>query len=157
VFSTLHTNDAPSALTRLVDIGVKPFLVSTAVLAVMAQRLVRMLCPTCRAPWEHEPAKLRALGLTPQMIEGRTIYKAVGCKECRHEGYRGRKGIFEMFEMDSRMRDLVFNTASTQQLRTQARASCGMLTLREDGVRKILDGLTSVDEVLRVAGSTLEV
>jgi len=153
VFSTLHTNDAPSATTRMVDMGVKPFLVSTAVLAVMAQRLLRLLCPSCRAPWEPEPAKLRALGLSPEQIEGKTIYKAVGCKECRYEGYRGRKGIFEMFHMDARIRDLTFNGASTLELRQQARASCGMLTLREDGVRKILAGQTSVDEVLRVTGT----
>ncbi|NJN14310.1 MAG: Flp pilus assembly complex ATPase component TadA [Planctomycetes bacterium] len=157
VFSTLHTNDAPSALTRLIDLGVKPFLVSTAVLAVMAQRLFRVLCSSCKAPWEPEPAKLRALQLEPAHIEGKTLYKAVGCKECRHEGYRGRKGIFEMFEMDARMRDLTFKGASTLEIRTQARASCGMLTLREDGVRKILAGITSVDEVMRVAGSALEV
>jgi len=157
VFSTLHTNDAPSALTRLIDLGVKPFLVSTAVLAVMAQRLFRVLCPNCKGAWEPEPAKLRALRIEPQHIEGKTLYKAVGCKECRHDGYRGRKGIFEMFEMDGRMRDLTFQGASTLDLRTQARASCGMLTLREDGVRKILAGVTSVDEVLRVTGSALEV
>ncbi len=157
VFSTLHTNDAPSALTRLIDLGVKPFLVSTAVLAVMAQRLFRVLCSNCKGAWEPEPAKLRALRIEPQHIEGKTLYKAVGCKECRHDGYRGRKGIFEMFEMDGRMRDLTFQGASTLDLRTQARASCGMLTLREDGVRKILAGITSVDEVLRVAGSALEV
>jgi len=157
VFSTLHTNDAPSALTRLIDIGVKPFLVSTAVLAVMAQRLVRILCPTCRAPWEPEPAKLRALGLTPAQVEGQTIYKAVGCKECRFEGYRGRRGVFELFEMDSRMRDLTFNGASTLELRNQARASCGMLTLREDGIRKILAGRTTVDEIIRVTGASIGV
>ncbi|MGH7162744.1 MAG: GspE/PulE family protein, partial [Planctomycetota bacterium] len=156
VFSTLHTNDAPSALTRLIDIGVKPFLVSTAVLAVMAQRLFRLLCPTCKAPWEVEPVKLRALGIKAEVLEGRTLYKSVGCKECRFEGYRGRKGIFEMFEMDTRMRDLTFRGASTLDLRAQARASCGMLTLREDGIRKILAGITSVDEILRVVGSTLE-
>jgi len=156
VFSTLHTNDAPSALTRLIDIGVKPFLVSTAVLAVMAQRLVRKLCPNCRAPWDPEPIKLRALGIRPEQVEHHTIYKAVGCKECRHDGYRGRMGIFEMFDMDSRMRDLTFSGASTLELRGQARASCGMVTLREDGVRKILAGDTSVDEVLRVIGSGLD-
>jgi len=155
VFSTLHTNDAPSALTRLIDMGVKPFLVSTAVLAVMAQRLLRSLCDNCKAPWEPEAPKMRALGMTEEMLEGQTVYKAVGCKECRYEGYRGRKGIFEMFEMDARMRDLTFEAASTQELRSQARASCGMMTLREDGVRKILAGLTSPDEVLRVTGSVM--
>jgi type IV pilus assembly protein PilB len=157
VFSTLHTNDAPSALTRLIDMGVKPFLVSTAVLAVMAQRLLRSLCDNCKAPWDPEPAKMRALGMTEEMLAGQTVYKAVGCKECRYEGYRGRKGIFEMFEMDARMRDLTFDGASTQELRSQARRSCGMLTLREDGVRKILAGMTSPDEVLRVTGSVMEV
>jgi type IV pilus assembly protein PilB len=157
VFSTLHTNDAPSALTRLIDMGVKPFLVSTAVLAVMAQRLLRSLCDNCKAPWEPEPPKMRALGMTEEMLAGQTVYKAVGCKECRYEGYRGRKGIFEMFEMDARMRDLTFGGASTQELRSQARASCGMLTLREDGVRKILAGQTSPDEVLRVTGGVMEV
>jgi len=157
VFSTLHTNDAASALTRLIDMGVKPFLVSTAVLAIMAQRLVRALCNTCKSEWDAEPVKLAALGMTEEIIEGRTIYKAVGCKECSHKGYRGRKGLFEMFELDSRIRDLTFKGASTQDLRAQARASCGMLTLREDGIRKILSGLTSVDEVLRVTGSALEI
>ncbi|MHC4452429.1 MAG: GspE/PulE family protein [Planctomycetota bacterium] len=157
VFSTLHTNDAPSALTRLIDMGVKPFLVSTAVLAVMAQRLLRALCGNCKSPWEPEPAKMRALGMTEEMMVGHTVYKAVGCKECRYEGYRGRKGIFEMFDMDARMRDLTFENASTQELRSQARASCGMLTLREDGIRKILAGMTSPDEVLRVTGSVMEV
>jgi type II secretory ATPase GspE/PulE/Tfp pilus assembly ATPase PilB-like protein len=157
VFSTLHTNDAPSALTRLIDIGVKPFLVSTAVLAIMAQRLVRQLCPNCKAPWEPEPTKLRALGIKPEILEGRTVYKSVGCRECRHEGYRGRLGIFEMFEMDSRIRDLTFGGASTMDLRAQARTSCGMLTLREDAVRKILEGIISVDEGLRVTGATLEI
>jgi type IV pilus assembly protein PilB len=132
VFSTLHTNDAPSALTRLIDIGVKPFLASTAVLAIMAQRLVRMLCPNCKAPWDPEPTKLRALNIAPEAIQNQTIFKAVGCNECRHEGYRGRLGIFELFEMDSRMRDLTFG-----------------------GVRKIMQGLTSVDEVLRVTGVSL--
>ncbi len=156
VFSTLHTNDAPSALTRLIDIGVKPFLVSTAVLAVMAQRLIRKLCNNCKAPWEPEPIKLRALGIRAEQLEGHTIYKAVGCKECRHEGYRGRQGIFEMYDMDSRMRDLTFHNASTLELRNQARASGGMLTLREDGVRKILAGVSTVDEILRVTGATLE-
>jgi len=157
VFSTLHTNDAPSALTRLIDMGVKPFLVSTAVLAIMAQRLIRVLCPSCRAKYDPEPVKLRALGLKPEQVEGQTFYKPVGCQECRHEGYRGRLGLFEMFEMDSRIRDLTFKNASTLELRSQALASCGMVSLREDGVRKVLAGTTSIDEILRVTGTVLEV
>jgi type IV pilus assembly protein PilB len=99
VFSTLHTNDAPSALTRLIDMGVKPFLVSTAVMAVMAQRLVRRLCLTCRQPMAPEASLLRSIGLTAADIEGRTIYRAVGCRECRFEGYRGRVGLFELMDV----------------------------------------------------------
>jgi type IV pilus assembly protein PilB len=148
VFSTLHTNDAPSALTRLIDMGVKPFLVSTAIMAVMAQRLVRKLCPACRQPASPTPAELRTVGLTPAMVEGRTIWRAAGCPECRSTGYRGRVGLFELFEMDARMRELCFKGAGTLKLREQARISGGLVSLQEDGVRKILAGLTTIDEIL---------
>jgi type IV pilus assembly protein PilB len=149
VFSTLHTNDAPSALTRLVDMGVKPFLVSTAVMAVMAQRLVRRVCLTCRVPTVPEPSFMRAIGMRPEDLEGRTIYRAVGCRECRYDGYRGRVGLFELFEMDSRLRDATFRGASSMQLREQARLTGGLRSLQEDGVRKVLDGVTTIDEVLK--------
>ncbi len=148
VFSTLHTNDAPSAITRLVDMGVKRFLVSTAVMAVMAQRLVRVLCDECKEPYVPEPAELRAAGITPEQLEGRTIYRAVGCPACQGIGYRGRTGIFELFEMDSTLRDLTFRGASTLEIREQARISGGLVTLLEDGVRKVFDGKTTLDEVL---------
>ncbi len=148
VFSTLHTNDAPSALTRLIDMGVKPFLVSTAVMAVMAQRLVRRLCAACRAPYEPEPSVLRTMGLTPQMVEGRTIYRGVGCGKCRGTGYHGRIGLFELFEMDARIRELCFRGGGTLRLREQARLSGGLVSLKEDGVRKVLAGQTTIEEVL---------
>ncbi|MCK6480119.1 MAG: Flp pilus assembly complex ATPase component TadA [Planctomycetaceae bacterium] len=148
VFSTLHTNDAPSALTRLVDMGVKPFLVSTAVMSVMAQRLVRKLCPKCRVPKEPTPSEMRAVGLTPSMLEGHVVYAAEGCDDCRGVGYRGRIGLFELFEMDPRMRELCFKGTGTLRLREQARLSGGLVSLQEDGVRKVLAGLTTIDEVL---------
>ena len=148
VFSTLHTNDAPSALTRLVDMGVKPFLVSTAVMAVMAQRLVRKLCPKCRVPKEPTPTEMRAVGLTPAMIEGYVVYGPGGCDDCRGVGYRGRVGLFELFEMENRMRELCFKGAGTLKLREQARLSGGLVSLQEDGVRKVLAGITTIDEVL---------
>jgi type IV pilus assembly protein PilB len=149
VFSTLHTNDAPSALTRLIDMGVKPFLVSTAVMAVMAQRLVRRVCLTCRQPMAPEPSLMRAVGLREDELQGRTIYRAVGCRECRYEGYRGRVGLFELFEMDSRLREATFQGASTMQLRDQARLTGGLRSLQEDGVKKILEGVTTIEEVLK--------
>jgi type IV pilus assembly protein PilB len=153
VFSTLHTNDAPSALTRLIDMGVKPFLVSTAVMAVMAQRLVRRLCLTCRQPMtDPAPSLLAAVGLTKKELVGQTIYRAVGCRECRFEGYKGRVGIFELFQMDPLTRDATYRGKSTMKIRDQARLTGGLKSLREDGIRKILAGLTTIDEVLSVAG-----
>ena len=151
VFSTLHTNDSPSALTRLIDMGVKPFLVSTAVMAVMAQRLVRRLCLTCRQPMVPEPSLLRSVGMTPGDLQGRTIYRAVGCRECRFEGYRGRVGVFELLEMDPRLREATFKRGSSMRLREQAKLTGGLKSLLEDGVRKILEGVTTIDEVLTVA------
>ncbi len=153
VFSTLHTNDAPSALTRLIDMGVKPFLAATAIMAVMAQRLVRKICETCRQPHEPSGTMLAAIGLTAEGVRGRTIYRAVGCKECRFEGYRGRIGIFELFQMDSALRELVYKGASGAEIRAQARISGGLRSLREDGVRKVLEGTTTIEEILRVAGA----
>ncbi len=148
VFSTLHTNDAPSALTRLIDMGVKPFLVSTAVQAVMAQRLVRRLCLSCRQPMAPEPSLLRSIGLRPEDIQGRTLYRAVGCRECRFEGYRGRVGLFELMEMDSRLREATFQRSSSMKLRDQARLTGGLKSLLEDGIRKILEGTTTIEEIL---------
>ncbi len=147
VFSTLHTNDAPSAVARLVDIGVQPFLVSSSVRAVMAQRLVRKLCPKCKAPTELSEYELHALGLEAGQLTGAQPMKAVGCESCRGKGYRGRMGIFEVFIIDDEVRHMINNSASTITLRQRAR-ELGMRTLREDGVRKVLSGATTAEEVI---------
>jgi general secretion pathway protein E len=151
VFSTLHTNDAPSALTRLIDMGVKPFLVSTAVMAIMAQRLIRRLCKSCRKPFEPTAVELRSVGLTPDSLTGRTVYKPVGFDDCNGTGYRGRVGVYELFAMDSTLREQCFRGASTLKLREQAKISGGLVSLMDDGIRKFLAGETTLDEVLTVA------
>ena len=153
VFSTLHTNDAPSAITRLVDIGVKPFLVASAVMAVMGQRLVRMLCPKCREPCELTDVELKQIGITRHQAEGGTPHRAVGCGECNFSGYRGRKGIFELMEMSPDLREMTFHKRPTMEIRAKARSE-GMVTLQEDGVRKILNGMTTIEEILRVTHSS---
>ncbi len=147
VLSTLHTNDAPSAIPRLIDIGVQPFLVSSSVRATMAQRLVRKLCPKCKAPSELTEYEMQTLGLEASQMSSASIMKAVGCDACRGRGYKGRMGIFEIFTIDDEVRHMINNNASTIALRQRAR-ELGMRTLREDGVRKILAGLTTADEVI---------
>ncbi len=151
VFSTLHTNDAPSAITRLIDMGIKPFLVASSIQAIMAQRLVRVICKECRQA-DPNPNKryLKLLGFTDQQLAEATFYKGKGCSRCGGTGYHGRLGVFEMLQMNSEMRELAFNRAPTSQIRKAAIAS-GMRTLRDDGKMKILRGVTTPDEVLRVA------
>jgi len=149
VFSTLHTNDAPSAVARLVDIGVQPFLVASSVRAVMAQRLVRRLCLNCRQPGEMTETELRALHLEPTQLRETEVMRPVGCEECRKTGYRGRMGIFEIFVINDDVRHMINNRTSTLLLRKRAR-ELGMRTLREDGVRKVLAGLTSAEEVISI-------
>ncbi|MBI4576443.1 MAG: Flp pilus assembly complex ATPase component TadA [Planctomycetes bacterium] len=149
VFSTLHTNDAPSSITRLIDMGVKPFLVSSAVLAIMAQRLIRVLCQKCKQPVQPEETELKMVGLAPQAVGNRTIYGPVGCEECNGTGYRGRKGVYELMEMNTELRDLAFKKAPTDHLRAAAVRS-GMATLQQDACRKVLMGVTTLDEVLRI-------
>ncbi len=147
VFSTLHTNDAPGALTRLVDMGVEPYLVASSLEAVLAQRLVRVLCPHCKAP--DTSANARAfrsrMGIGPEV----PLYKAVGCRECRHTGFFGRHAIFEWMDTDETIRRLILENASTDQIRAAARAA-GMRTLAEDGWRLVAQGITTVEEVLSV-------
>src|SRR5262249_7248135 len=121
VFSTLHTNDAPSALTRLIDMGVKPFLVAASVQAVMAQRLVRMLCPECKKRHEPEESELRSLGLTRDKTKGATLYAPDGCVKCDRTGFRGRKGVFELMEMDTGIRELTYGGAPSGAIRERAR------------------------------------
>jgi type IV pilus assembly protein PilB len=150
VFSTLHTNDAPSAITRLIDMGVKPFLVASSIQAIMAQRLVRVICKKCKAVDESpDPYHLKALGITPEDLEKHPVHKGAGCSQCQNTGYKGRIAIFEMFEMNTEIRELAFAKAPTTELRIAAKAS-GMRTLMEDGKIKIFRGTTTPDEVVRI-------
>jgi general secretion pathway protein E/type IV pilus assembly protein PilB len=149
VFSTLHTNDAPSAIARLVDIGVQPFLAASSVRAVMAQRLVRRLCNNCKEAGELTDTELRALRIEPGQLLGAQVMKPVGCEQCCQIGYKGRIGIFEIFIIDDEVRHMINKRSSTLMLRQRAR-ELGMRTLREDGVRKILAGLTSAEEVISI-------
>jgi type IV pilus assembly protein PilB len=147
VFSTLHTNDAPSAVARLVDIGVQPFLVASSIRAIMAQRLVRRLCMHCKEPAELTASEMRALSIEPSQMKSAQVMSAAGCEHCRHTGFRGRMGIFEIFVIDDEVRHMINKRTSTFLLRRRAR-ELGMRTLREDGVRKVLAGLTSPGEVI---------
>src|SRR4051812_43071472 len=149
VFNTLHTNDAPSAVARLVDIGVQPFLVASSIRAIMAQRLVRRLCSHCRQPGELTESEMRALRLDPGQLAESQVMHAVGCDQCRQTGYKGRMGIFEIFVIDDNVRHMINNRSSTLLLRQRAR-ELAMRTLREDGVRKVLAGLTSAEEVISI-------
>jgi general secretion pathway protein E/type IV pilus assembly protein PilB len=147
VFSTLHTNDAPSAVARLVDIGVQPFLVSSAVRAIVAQRLIRKICPNCKQPYELTEAEQESLGIDYTQLAEANVSVGAGCDNCKHMGYKGRAGIFEIFLVDDEVRHLVNNKANTVELRKRAR-EMGMRTLREDGIRKVLSGMTTAEEVI---------
>ncbi len=148
VFSTLHTNDAPSAVTRLIDIGVKPFLVASSVRALMAQRLVRKICKRCSAPYTLTDTEIHGLNLDPSQLAGANCMQGKGCGDCNKTTYRGRFGIFEIFVLDDEARKLIYERVSSSVLRARAR-EMGMRTLREDGARKVLAGLTTADEVIR--------
>ena len=151
VFSTLHTNDAPSAITRLIDMGVKPYLVASSIQAIMAQRLIRLLCDACKAKDDKpDPKYLRIVGITEEEAASGNIQKAVGCSKCGNLGYRGRKAIFEMMVMNNEIRELAFNRAPLGQIR-QAGIRAGMRTLVEDGKIKILRGDTTPEEIARFA------
>ena len=150
VFSTLHTNDAPGAVTRMVDMGVPAYLVASSVVAILAQRLVRVICPKCKQPFKPTEAMLETAGITPEMAVGATFMKGKGCSNCGKSGYRGRLGIFELMLMSSRIRELTYQGASTQDLR-KAAVGQGMHTLYQDGINKVLRGVTTLDEVFRVA------
>ena len=150
VFSTLHTNDAPSALTRLIDMGVPPFLVATSIQAVLAQRLIRTNCPKCLEPFTPDARQIDLLKLRPEQLSNQQFKRGKGCDNCKGSGYRGRRGIFEMMTMNRSIRDLAFNKASTSEVRKAAVAN-GMNTLSMDGSRKALQGITTPEEVLRMA------
>jgi type IV pilus assembly protein PilB len=149
VFSTLHTNDAPSAITRLIDQGVKPFLVASALQSVLAQRLVRRICPNCTQPYEPKEFELTAVGLTPDDIEDAELMKGTGCSICNGTGYKGRVGIYELMIMNEEIQDMIYKKVSVSDIRRTARQH-GMKTLREDGLLKVMNGRTTFDEVLRI-------
>jgi general secretion pathway protein E/type IV pilus assembly protein PilB len=148
VFSTLHTNDAPGAVTRLIDIGVKPFLVASSTRALMAQRLVRKVCKKCAAPYQPSDSELRSLSIDPAKLAGANFMRGKGCNDCNKTTYRGRFGIFEIFVIDDEARKLIYERVPSSVLRARAR-EMGMRTLREDGARKVMAGLTSAEEVIR--------
>jgi type IV pilus assembly protein PilB len=152
VFSTLHTNDAPSAITRLVDIGIQPFLVASSVMAIMAQRLVRKVCPKCKARYEPPAHLLASIGLRPEIAKKANFMKGKGCNNCNKSGYRGRMGIYELMTMTNQIREMAFKGEPSQNMRKVARKQ-GMKTLFEDGVIKAIRGVTTLEEVLRVAKS----
>jgi type IV pilus assembly protein PilB len=149
VFSTLHTNDAPSAVTRLLDIGVKPFLVASSLRAVMAQRLVRSVCEVCKEPHAATAEELAVIGVDPSEAAGLQLFRGRGCNKCALTGYSGRKGIFEIFLVTDEIQRMIFEKMPATHMRRRARES-GMRTLREDGMRKVAAGVTTIEEVMRV-------
>ena len=151
VFSTLHTNDACGAITRLIDMGVKPFLVASSIQAIMAQRLIRVICKKCKVVDENpNPHHLKLLGISKEELKKRPVYKGAGCSACQNTGYKGRLGIFEMIELNAEIRELAFKRATTGELRAAAKAA-GMRTLAEDGKLKVFKGITTPEEVSRIA------
>ncbi len=149
VFSTLHTNDAPSAVTRLVDIGVKPFLVSASLRAALAQRLVRKNCTACKEAYQPDPRVLQAIGINEIEAQGMNFMRGVGCPKCNGIGYKGRMGIFEIFIVNEELQQMIYEGRTLVELRAKAR-ELGMRIMREDGIRKVASGLTTADEVLKV-------
>jgi len=145
VFSTLHTNDAPGSITRLIDMGVQPFLVASSVMAIMAQRLVRVICPKCKETYKPDPGELQQLGFTAEQIARGQFSRGKGCNNCQHTGYRGRKAVFELMTMNSTIREMTFRSEPTQNIRRQARLF-GMKTLVDDAKDKAVQGITTLAE-----------
>jgi general secretion pathway protein E len=150
VFSTLHTNDAPSAITRLRDMGIEPFLIASSINAILAQRLVRILCTNCKEPYTPDPEELVKIGLDPQEHAGVQLYRGAGCAKCHHTGYRGRNGIYELLVMNKKMKSLVLTTSDANEIKRLAVEENGLITLRHDGAKKVLAGKTTIEEVYRV-------
>lgn len=149
VFSTLHTNDSASAITRLVDIGIEPFLISSSVMAVVAQRLIRVLCSYCKEAGEPDYIALEGLGVIPDKFKDGKIYKAKGCEKCFNTGYKSRMAIFEIMVLNSHLKNLILKTYDSNRIKNEA-LNQNMITLRQDGIQKLLDGITTIEEVLRV-------
>lgn len=152
VFSTLHTNDAPSTITRLRDMGVESFLIASSINAILAQRLIRVICSACKEPYQADPAEIERIGLSPSLFESRDTYRGRGCEECQNTGYRGRTGIHEFLIMDDEIKSMILNTSDATELKRYAKVQ-GMKTLLQDGAGKVLEGITTIEEVYRVAQS----
>lgn len=148
VLSTLHTNDSAGAMTRLLDMGVEPFLVSSSVIAIIAQRLVRLICPECRVSYHPTQEELNKLGIKEERTE-RLFYRGKGCSHCMKTGYRGRSGLYEILLLDDEIRNMILSKVDSGRIKALA-ISKGMMTLREDGARRVTAGLTTTEEVLRV-------
>jgi len=149
VFSTLHTNDSATAITRLVDIGVEPFLIASSVLGVVAQRLVRVLCTSCKEAYTPDDFAVESLGITPEQIKEGRFFRAKGCPNCFQTGYKGRIGIFEIMVLDNVMKSLILKTYDANRIKEEALKN-NMVTLRQDGIQKLLNGITTIEEVIRV-------
>jgi type II secretion system protein E len=150
VFSTLHTNDAAGAVSRLLDMGAEPFLIASSLIGAVAQRLVRINCPACKAPYEETPEVLREIGIDPEIIKREPLMKGMGCAECRGLGFKGRAGIYELITIDEAIRKLIIERASASTIRNHALKNQGMVTMLADGRNRVLQGLTTIQEVLRV-------
>jgi type IV pilus assembly protein PilB len=148
VFSTLHTQDAPGTVARMIEIGAEPYLLAATLESVVAQRLVRLICSHCKTPYNPTEQELLELGFQPEEVEGRSFYYGVGCEHCRKTGYRGRTALFEILEMSPKLREQVLNRKSTEVLRNTAREE-GMVELRDAGLYKIFDGITTIEEVVK--------
>ena len=154
VFSTLHTNDAASAATRLIDMGIEPFLVASSVVAVLAQRLLRQICPDCKAAYKPGPEELSKLGLNPKTPM--TLYRGTGCPACSQTGYRGRTGIYELLVLDDEIRRLIGIKADASAIK-QAAIAKGMITLKQEGAAKVVQGVTTMEEVMRITQQEIEI
>ena len=150
VFSTLHTNDAASTITRLRDMGVESFLIASSVNAILAQRLVRIICEDCKEPYIPDPVELERIGISIDMLSNKQVYHGKGCENCHHTGYKGRSGIHEFMIVDDNIKTMILKTSDANELKKYAQAQ-GMLTLLQDGADKVLNGMTTIEEVYRVA------
>ena len=149
MFATLHTNDSAGAITRLVNMGIEPFLVTSSTIAIMAQRLVRRICPHCKESYTPDPESLRELGVPADEIEGMVVYRGRGCSKCQDRGYYGRTGIFELLVLTPRIQELALQGVDSNILKREAIRE-GMRTLRGDGAVKVAEGTSTIEEVLRV-------
>jgi general secretion pathway protein E len=149
VFSTLHTNDSATAVTRLVDMGIEPFLVTSSVIAILAQRLVRVICNDCKEEYVPDEASVKSIGITAETLAGKRLYRGRGCPSCLNTGYIGRTGIFELMVLDDSLNNLILKTFDANAIKNWA-VKRGMITLRQDGAQKVLAGVTTIEEVFRV-------